>query len=101
MTEKYNDIKRAVESLHSCSAAYRESIQVSEKHEEETAWEGVVHVFNVAGHPQADTCYAWSSAVEGSKKLRFYAVLKIPPVDSPEAAVRAAIVADHKAGRSP
>lgn len=59
-----------------------------------------MHVFDINGHPDTDTCYGWSSAVEGSNKHRFYAVLKIPPVDSPETAVRAAIVADHKAGRS-
>lgn len=66
----------------------------------QTAWEGVVQVFDIMGNPEADTCYAWSSAVEGSNRRRFYAVLKIPPVVSPETAVRAAVVADQKAGRS-
>jgi hypothetical protein len=34
-------------------------------------------------------------AVEGSAKRRFFAVLHIPPIDSPAAALRAAIVAEH------
>ncbi len=41
--------------------------------------------------------YAWSSPIEGSNKRRFYAVLHIPPIDSPLQAVRAAIVAEHQA----
>jgi hypothetical protein len=32
--------------------------------------------------------------------MRYYTVLKIPPIDSPEKAVRASIVHDHKAGKS-
>jgi hypothetical protein len=38
----------------------------------------------------------WSSLIEGSTKRRHYAVLHIPPVDSPEKAVRASIVADQR-----
>jgi len=53
-------------------------------------------VFIIKGHPQADKCYAWSSPIEGSTKRRYYAVLHIPPIDSPEKAVRASIVHDHK-----
>ena len=47
-------------------------------------------------HPTATRTYAWSSAIEGSTKRRFFAVLHQPPVDSPQAAVRAAIVAENR-----
>jgi hypothetical protein len=50
----------------------------------------------MTGHPTATRAYAWSSPIEGSTKQRFFAVLHQPPVDSPQAAVRAAIVAEHK-----
>jgi hypothetical protein len=60
-------------------------------------WEGVVHVFDLAGHPSATRAYAWSSPIDRSAKRRFFAVLHVPPVDSPQAAVRAAIVAEAKA----
>lgn len=93
-------LREAVERLHNCRASLRTLASVKEEFEGQPAWEGTVHVFDINSHPTADTCYAWHSAVEGSDKRRFYAVLNIPPVDSPEAAVRAAIVADHKAGRS-
>jgi hypothetical protein len=42
------------------------------------------------------SAYAWSSPIEGSEKRRFFAVLHIPPIDSPITAVRAASVAAHR-----
>jgi hypothetical protein len=71
-------------------------VAVVEKFGEQTVWSGVVSIFGLEGHPKAERCYAWSSPIEGSTKRRYYAVLHIPPVDSPEKAVRAAIVQDYK-----
>jgi len=102
MTRKSSEagqLKTAIERMHGGTATLLERVPVIEKFQGQTAWRGTVHVFALAGHPEADTCYAWSSVVEGSDKRRYYAVLKIPPVVSPETAVRAAIVADHKVGR--
>ena len=95
MEAKTSEIKKAVESLHSCSASIREIAQVKEETYGQTLWEGIVHVFDLNDHPQADTCYAWSSPIEGSEKPKFYAILHIPPIDSPGKAVRASIVQDH------
>ena len=64
---------------------------VREAFKGETAWEGEVLIFELCDHPTATRCYAWE--VNG----RITAVLHEAPVDSPQAAVRAAIVADHKA----
>lgn len=89
-------IQQAVENLHNCRAKHRQDIWVIEQYEGQTVWEGNVSIFDIEGHPTATTCYAWSSPVEGSTKHRFYAVLKLPPVESPEDAVRAAIVRDSK-----
>lgn len=96
MTEN-KDIKQVVERLHSCTATHMEEIAVVEKFGSETVWSGVVQVFKIEGNPKSDTCYAWSSSIEGSTKRRYYAVLKVPPIDSPEKAVRASIVKDNKA----
>lgn len=95
------ELQKHVEHMHGVKARLNDVARIKEVHDSKTVWEGVVHVFDITGHAKADTCYAWSSAAEGSNKRRFYAVLKIPPVVSPETAVKAAIVADHKAGRSP
>jgi len=93
------ELKKAVENLHNCSASFKESVPVKEEFEGRTAWEGIVHVFDLTGHPEADKCYAWSSPVEGSEKRKFYAVLHIPPVDSPENAVKASIIQDFRADK--
>jgi hypothetical protein len=60
---------------------------------------GVVHVFDLAGHPTATRAYAWSSPIEGSDKRRFFAVLHTNRINSPIEAVRAAIVAEHRQQR--
>ena len=72
---------------------------VKETFESQTVWEGVVHVFDLAGHPKATRAYAWSSPIEGSTKRRFFAVLHIPPITSPLDAVRAAIIAEQRKKR--
>lgn len=101
MTEATSsDLLRAVEGLHNCRATFLRKERVNEMFEGETAWEGSVSVFSV-DHPEADTCYAWSSPVEGSDRRKFYAILKKPPVDSPEAAVRASIVRDYRSEEKP
>jgi hypothetical protein len=86
---------RAVEHLHECRATYRESVVVREQFEGQEVWAGTVSVFSV-DLTGIDTCYAWSSPIEGSDRRKLYAVLKIPPVTSPETAVQAAIVNDYK-----
>jgi len=88
-------LKRAVEAQHACTATLIQSVPVKETFEDETVWEGIVHVFKINGHPRARMAYAWSSPIEGSDKRRFFAVLHQPPVTSPGEAVRAAIVAER------
>ena len=81
-------LKRAVEAQHACTATLIQSVPVKETFEEETVWEGIVHVFKIHGHPRARMVYAWSSPIEGSDKRRYFAVLHQPPVTSPGEAVR-------------
>ncbi len=73
---------------------------VKEVFEGKTVWEGVVHVFDLEGHPRATRAYAWSSPVEGSDKRRFYAVLHLGGIRSPLDAVRAAIVTERRQASS-
>lgn len=92
-----NELQRAVESQHGGKATLVQSVPVRETFEGAVVWEGVVHVFNLEGHSKAMRAYAWSHAIEGSAKRRFYAVLGVPPINSAVDAVRAAIVAEAKA----
>ena len=73
-----------------------ESVPVKETFEGRTVWEGVVEVFDLIDHSTATRCYAWSYVVDDTEKRRFFAILHQGPVDSPVAAVRAAIVHENR-----
>jgi hypothetical protein len=89
-------LKEAVERMHGGSATLSQSVPVRETFQGNTVWKGVVHVFDLTGHPTATRAYAWSSPVEGSTKHRFFAVLHTDRINTPLEAVRAAIVAEHR-----
>lgn len=85
----------AIQQLHDCGANYRETVPVQEVFQGKTIWQGEVEVFDLYGHDKAKVCYGWSHR-EGKddKGERFVTVLQIPPVISPETAVKVAIVAE-------
>jgi hypothetical protein len=89
MIERIEKIRDAVQVMHNCKAAHAESVPVREMFRQQVAWEGVVEVFNLTGHPKAKRCYAW--IIQGEKGDQFTTVLEIPPVTSPNTAVRASI----------
>ena len=91
-----NGLKGAIESRHEGHATFVRAVPVCEIFQGQPVWEGVVHVFDLEGHPTATRAFAWSSAVEGSERRRFYAVLQIGAIKMPLDAVRAAIVAEHR-----
>lgn len=96
----FDDLKRAIESQHGGTATRLQSVPVIEEtFDGKTVWEGIVHVFALAGNAKASKAYAWSSPIEGSTKRRYFAVLHMGAIDSPQAAVRAAIVAEHRHDR--
>jgi len=92
-------LKAAVEGLHGCQATFVEESDVVSRHGKKIIWQGRVALFSLQGHPTSLECYAWSEPTKGSDKRRFFAVLKAPPVDSPEAAVRASIMSDYQASK--
>jgi hypothetical protein len=94
------ELKSAIESQHGGSATLVESVPVKETFQGQTVWDGVVEVFHLEDNPKAPRVYAWSSPIEGSDKRRFFAVLHMGPIKSPQDAVRAAIVAEHRAGNA-
>ncbi len=96
MVTDVSQLTEAVERQHGCAATPVQSASVKETHAGVVVWEGVVHVFDLTGHPKATRAYAWSSPIEGSDKRRFFAVLHQGPVTSPVEAVRAAIVQEHR-----
>jgi hypothetical protein len=95
--QRMERIRQAVEKMHSAKASFVRVVAVREAFKGQL--EGVVHVFELKGHPTATRAYAWSSPIEGSTKRRFYAVLHVRPVSSPADAVRAAIVEEYRRGK--
>ena len=100
MTEvEVSQLKRTIENMHGGKASFAQLVPVRETFEGKPVWEGVVHVFDLAGHPTATRAYAWSSPIEGSAKRRFFAVLHTNRINSPLEAVRAAILAERRTTR--
>jgi hypothetical protein len=85
--------------MRHCTAYLSQSVPVLEAFESKTVREGVVHVFDLAGHAKVTRGHVWSSPIEGSDKLRFFAVPHVPPVTSPIEAVRARIIAEQRASK--
>jgi hypothetical protein len=87
-------LAQAIEQRFGSTPVYVESIPIHETFEGQTVWEGIVHVFDIEG---GQRCYAWAHLEDGqSGKQRIVTVLHQPPVDSPLAAVQAAIVQEHR-----
>ena len=86
------DLADAVGVMHGCKARYKGSKAVREVFQGQTAWQGEVEIFKLSGHPKAKKCYAWFYTDDQGER-QYTTVLEIPPVDSPETAVKAAIAA--------
>jgi hypothetical protein len=96
LTESKAELANAIIATHGGTPTYVQPVPVRESFAGAPVWEGVVHVFDLAGNPNATRAYAWSSPVEGSERRRFFAVLHMGAIMSPVDAVRAAIVAEHR-----
>ena len=88
-------LQRAIFKLHGVVTTWAESVPVREEWEGRVVWDGVVEVFDLVNHPTVTRCYAWRHETNDGK-MRIVTVLHAPPVDSPQAAVRASIVAEFK-----
>ena len=94
-------LKGAVEKMHGCRAEHSASVPVQEVFRGKIVWQGVVEQFELTDHPKAARCYAWSHRDgPGDSQERFVAVLELPPVNSPQTAVKVAAVAEIKRNRA-
>lgn len=90
----------AILNLHGCTSTYIESVSVHEEFQGETVWQGEVEVFEIEGHPKAKRAYAWGHVTgEEDQARRYVTVLELPPVTSPQTAVKAAIMQEVKSAR--
>jgi hypothetical protein len=95
--EYIDDLRAVIGKLHGCDSKHVESVPVHEVFQGQTAWQGVVEVFDLIGHPKAKRCYGWSH-LDGQQdeKTNFVTVLEIPPVESPQTAVQVYIASEAK-----
>ena len=91
MSARIENIAKAVEKAAGCAATHLESVVVLEQFRGQTMWEGMVEIFTLHGHAKAKRAYGWKTG--DGDAARYTAVLEMPPVDSPNTAVRASIVA--------
>lgn len=94
------ELQAALLNLHGVSSTYVESVPVVEEFNGETLWQGEVEVFDIRGHPKANRAYAWGHATgENDQARRYVTVLELPPVDSPQTAVKAAVASEIQNAR--
>src|ERR671910_3650485 len=89
------ELQAALLNLHGVTSTYVETVPVIEEFQGETVWQGDVEVFDIRGHPKAKRAYAWGHATgENDQARRYVAVLELPPVNSPQTAVKAAVMSE-------
>lgn len=91
------ELQAAILNLHGCTSTYIETVPVHEEYQGQTVWQGEVEVFEIEGHPKATRAYGWGHASgEDDQARRYVTVLELPPVDSPQTAVKAAVMSEIK-----
>lgn len=96
-SEYIQRLQMVIHHLHKLDSKHVESVPVDEVWQGQMIWRGVVEVFTVTGHAKATHCYAWSHRTgKNDEGGRIVAVLGLPPVDSPQSAVKVAIASEVK-----
>jgi hypothetical protein len=94
------ELQAALLNLHGVTSTYVETVPVIEEFQGKVVWQGEVEVFEIRGHPKAKYAYGWgySTGDEGQGR-RYITVLELPPVDSPQTAVKVAVASEIKNAR--
>ena len=92
-----DELADVIRKLHGSEATHVETVPIKEMFQGQTVWEGEVEVFDLEGHPKANRVYAWAHETDDADRpKRHVTVLHVPPVTSPELAVRASIIQDYR-----
>jgi len=96
VTDYILQLIQAIKRLYGLKATHVETVPVVEEFQGKVIWQGEVEVFNV-NHRQAKRAFAWAhDDGESGKRKNVIAVLELPPVNSPQTAVKAAIMSEIK-----
>jgi hypothetical protein len=92
-----DELRDVIRRLHGVEATHVKSVPVKETFKGQTVWEGIVEVFDLAGHATAHRVYAWAHETDDPEKpIRHVTVLHLHPIKSAQDAVRAAIMQETK-----
>jgi len=82
-------LQETFQRLHHCKTSHLKTVPVIERFKGRIIWDGEVEVFELTDHPKAVRGYAWGYDKRvGSETIT---VLEIPPITSPQDAVKVAI----------
>jgi hypothetical protein len=91
------ELQKAIRHLYHSEAVYVETVPVKEVFQDQIVWDGEVEVFDLQDSAEATRVYAWAHDTDiADEPRRTVTVLHIPPVTSPETAVKASIVRDYR-----
>jgi hypothetical protein len=90
-----NILRQIILEWRWCSSKHVATVPVHETFEGRTVWQGEVEVFDLIGHFKANRCYAWAYQ-DDEGKTRYETVLELPPVQSAQDAVKAALAEQAK-----
>ncbi|MEO7166310.1 MAG: hypothetical protein ABI787_05995 [Spartobacteria bacterium] len=89
------DLEAEIQAVHGCKSRYCRTVHVRESDASGASWDDFVKVFDLLEHPEAECCYAWRERAGNQPKI--VTVLNLPPIDSPESAVRTVLA--ERSGR--
>jgi hypothetical protein len=93
MADYIEELQAVILNLHGCNTVHVETVPVTEEFQGETVWQGEVEVFETTDHPKAKRIYGWGHVTgDDDQGRRYVTVLGLPPVTSPETAVKAATI---------
>ena len=91
------ELRDVIRHLHGVESRHLESVPVKEMHGGKVVWDGVVEVFELIGHPSANTLYAWAHETDDPERpVRHVTILHSHPITSAEMAVRAFIIQEFR-----
>ena len=88
---RLSEFRMAIHQTHDCEAqSTDEVVRVRVSRARGRTWDGMVHIFELTGHPKATRCYVWAEHL-GASTILIRVVLHSEKISSPQRAVQSVI----------
>jgi hypothetical protein len=88
---RLGEFQMAIHETYNCEAQdTAEIVHVRVPRNRGRSWDGMVHIFEISGHPKATRCYVWPEVLD-AKTVIIRAVLHSDKISSPQKAVQSVI----------